>query len=188
MITMSLDWREVLWWLQGGMAGSHLRWSVYEDMVNKVWPQASEQERRNLFLIMRRDLGTHWRPDGWHGMDFDKPGEGPWREDVFDKTPWMYFRQVLSCFDPDNQYQVNLMVRDSVSFKSMLRFSPESRIISKPQTCHIGKDEQWQSDTATFSVRAYLWNGEYRIDWDRRCSEKRIISIEKLEIPDDGTM
>ena len=58
MIALNLDWHEVLWWMQGGMAGSHLRWSVYEDMVNRVWPQCSEQERRNLWLVMRRDLGS----------------------------------------------------------------------------------------------------------------------------------
>ena len=61
MITLNLNWHEVLWWMQGGMAGSHLRWSVYEDMVNKVWPQCSEQERRNMWFIMRRDLGSWWR-------------------------------------------------------------------------------------------------------------------------------
>lgn len=32
MITLTLDWREVLWWFQGGMAGSHIRRSVYEDI------------------------------------------------------------------------------------------------------------------------------------------------------------
>ena len=80
MITLNLDWHEVLWWMQGGMAGSHLRWSVYEDMVNRVWPQCSEQERRNLWLIMRRDLGRYWRPDGWSSFDLaNAHGEGDWK-------------------------------------------------------------------------------------------------------------
>ena len=80
MITLNLDWREVLWWMQGGMAGSHLRWSVYEDMVNKVWPQCSEQERRNIWFIMRRDLGNYWRPAGWSGFDLATAhGEGEWK-------------------------------------------------------------------------------------------------------------
>lgn len=84
MINLHLDWREVLWWMQGGMAGSHLRWSVYEDMVNKVWPQCTEHERRYIFLVMRRDLGTRWRPDEWTGFDFsDAHGEGEWRADGF---------------------------------------------------------------------------------------------------------
>ena len=26
MITLKLNYHEVPWWLQGGMAGSHLRW------------------------------------------------------------------------------------------------------------------------------------------------------------------
>lgn len=169
MITLSLDWREVLWWMQGGMAGSHLRWSVYEDMVNKVWPQADEQERRNMFLIMRRDLGTYWRPDGWNGHSHmtDK-GEGPWKpaaavltysddkrydpaKCIVDLEPWRRFRQVLARFDPDNQYAVTM------------------RGLKKP-------------------VRAYKWENEYRIDWSRRCAEDSIIKIEKLDIPDDGTM
>lgn len=124
MITLTLDWREVLWWMQGGMAGSHLRWSVYEDMVNKVWPQCSEQERRNLWMIMRRDLGSYWRPDGWSGYG-EAHGEGEWkpaaavltyRDDptydpakrITDLTPWNYFRQVLARFDPENQYAVTM--------------------------------------------------------------------------------
>ena len=77
MINLHLEWREVLWWMQGGMAGSHLRWSVYEDMVNKVWPQCTEQERRNIHYIMERDFGTYWRNS-----------EGDWKpeSEIFDKT------------------------------------------------------------------------------------------------------
>lgn len=113
MITLQLEWHEVLWWLQGGMAGSHLRWSVYEDMVNKVWPQCDEQTRRHIHYIMRRDLGSHWRPDGFYGYDPALKGEGAWKADdegfsidhngpdgkpvraIYDLTPWMYFRQVI---------------------------------------------------------------------------------------------
>ena len=77
MINLHLEWREVLWWMQGGMAGSHIRWSVYEDMVNKVWPQCTEQERRNIHYIMERDFGTYWRNS-----------EGDWKpeSEIFDKT------------------------------------------------------------------------------------------------------
>lgn len=154
MIKLELDWREVLWWMQGGMAGSHLRWSVYEDMVNRVWPQASEQERRNIFLIMRRDLGSYWRPKEWNGHShMTEDGEGPWREDIFDKTPWMYFRQVLARFDPDNQYFVTM--------KDVDQF---------------------------VRIRAYKWEGKYCIDWSRRCDETKIVKVEQLDIPDDGTM
>ena len=192
--------------MQGGMAGSHLRWSVYEDMVNKVWPQADEQERRNMFLIMRRDLGTYWRPDGWNGHSHmtDK-GEGPWKpaaavltysddkrydpaKCIVDLEPWRRFRQVLARFDPDNQYAVTLPIKDSDQLESMIRLTPAAAIIRKPDTSHLRKGEKWESETATITVRAYKWENEYRIDWSRRCAEDSIIKIEKLDIPDDGTM
>lgn len=203
MITLNLDWHEVLWWMQGGMAGSHLHWSVYEDMVNRVWPQCSEQERRNLWLIMRRDLGSCWRPDGWSGFDLaNAHGEGDWkplkgyvidREDadckpvayIMDETPWMYFRQVLARFDPENQYAVTMHVHNAEELDEVLRLTPAATIISRPA---IPINRAWQSDTATVTVRAYKWQNEYRIDWTRRCDELRITKAERLTIPDDGTM
>lgn len=207
MITLNLDWHEVLWWMQGGMAGSHLRWGVYEDMVNKVWPQCSEQERRNLWLIMRRDLGWRWRPDGWSGFDFATAhGEGEWkplkchvidREDadgkpvayIIDETPWMYFRQVLARFDPENQYAVTIAVHNAEELDSVLRLTPAATIISMPKIPRTKeKYDAWQSDTATVTVRAYKWLNEYRIDWTRRCYELRITKAERLTIPDDGRM
>ena len=212
MIQLSLDWREVLWWMQGGMAGSHLRWSVYEDMVNKVWPQCSEQERRNLWFIMRRDLGSWWRPDGWSGFDLaNAHGEGEWKptmddirgkmDDVSqpsaithqpsyitDTTPWTYFRQVLARFDPENQYAVTMHVRNKQEWEGTVRSTPDSIIMDRPNLSHFKHDDDWQSDTATFKVRAYLWEGEYRIDWSRRCAEDAIVKTENLYIPDTGEM
>ena len=207
MITLNLDWREVLWWMQGGMAGSHLRWSVYEDMVNKVWSQCSEQERRNLWLIMRRDLGSWWRPNGWSGFDLaNAHGEGEWkplkgyvidREDadgkpvayIMDETPWMYFRQVLARFDPENQYAVTIAVHNAEELDSVLRLTPAATIISCPKIPRTAaKYDAWQSDTATVTVRAYKWQEEYYIDWTRRSDELRITKAERLTIPDDGTM
>lgn len=175
MIKLELDWCEVLWWMQGGMAGSHLRWSVYEDMVNKVWPQCTEQERKNIWFIMRRDLGGYWRPDGWSGFDRTTAhGEGEWKpaaavltysddnrydpaKCITDLTPWTYFRKVLARFDPQNQYAVTLR------------------------------------GTTTTTVRTYRWhdlNGHdaYFIDWNRRCDPERIVKVEKIDIPDNGTM
>ena len=207
MITLSLDWREVLWWMQGGMSGSHLRWSVYEDMVNRVWPQCSEQERRNLWLIMRRDLGTYWRPDGWHGLfHMEEKGEGPWKADddgyaidrdnpdgkpykaITDLTPWMYFRQVLARFDPENQYAVTMHVHNQDELDNVLRFASAATVISHPPIPRTKKGLGWTSDTATVTVRAYKWQNEYRIDWNRRCAEDIIVKAEKLEIPDAGEM
>lgn len=205
MITLQLDFREVLWWMQGGMAGSHLRWSVYEDMVNRVWPQASEQERRNMFLIMRRDLGTYWRPDGWNGHShMQDKGEGPWKpaagmitysddkqydptKCITDLAPWMYFRQVLARFDPDNQYAVTMRVHNRKELDDILRDRHMGHLIDWPKLSHV-RGVDWESDTTTVTVRTYKWQDEYRIDWSRRFAEGSIIKVEKLEIPDDGTM
>lgn len=205
MIKLNLDWHEVLWWMQGGMAGSHLRWSVYEDMVNRVWPQCSEQERRNLWLIMRRDLGSWWRPDGWSGFDLATAhGEGEWkplkghvidREDadgkpvayIMDETPWMYFRQVLARFDPENQYAVTMRVHNQKELDGIMRDRHMGHLIDWPKLSHV-RGVDWQSDTATVTVRAYKWQEEYYIDWTRRCDELRITKAERLIIPDDGTM
>ncbi len=211
MITLTLDWREVLWWMQGGMSGSHNCWGVYEDMVNRVWPQCSEQERRNLWLIMRRDLGSYWRPDGWSGSDLrNAHGEGEWKpaaavltysddkrydpaKCITDLTPWMYFRQVLARFDPENQYAVTMPVTSKTRWENTLLLTPEASIISRPNLSHFKRDEDWQSDTTTVTVRTYKWqdpNGHdaYFINWSRRCYPDRIAKIEKLDIPDDGTM
>jgi len=224
MITLNLDWRQVLWWMQGGMAGSHLRWSVYEDMVNKVWKQCSEQERRNLWLIMRRDLGWYWRPDGWSGFDLaNAHGEGEWkpaaavlnyndgksydtRKVITDLTPWLYFRQVLARFDPENQYAVTIdctvegespfgdgdalfqqmMHEKSVSqAMAMARAAMEKGILMPD---NLIDKEQIEAERPSVTVRAYKWQNEYRIDWDSRCDESLITKVEQIEIPDDGTM
>lgn len=165
MITLNLNWREVLWWLQGGMAGSHLRWSVYEDMVDKVWPQCTEQERRNIHYVMERDFGTYWRNS-----------DGDWKpeSEIFDKTPFEYFRQVLARFDPDNQYAVTMKTDEWDDLYMIYD--------SLPEYCIIG------GLSSRLQVRTYLWNGEYRIDWNRRCDETVIVKTEKMNIPDNGTM
>jgi hypothetical protein len=189
--------------MQGGMAGSHLRWSVYEDMVNKVWPQCSEQERRNLWLIMRRDLGSYWRPDEWSGFDLaNAHGEGEWkpaagvltykddkrydtRKVITDLTPWMYFRQVLARFDPDNQWAVTLRTPDSDTLESMLRLTPKASIISTPTPSKLRK---YPMPLRPLIVRAYRWQDECRISWSQRIAPDSIVKAEKLEIPDTGEM
>lgn len=205
MITLALDWREVLWWMQGGMSGSHLRWSVYEDMINKVWPQCTEQERRNIWLIMRRDLGSYWRPDEWSGFDLaNAHGEGEWKPTVLsysddkrydpakvitDITPWMYFRQVLARFDPENQYAVTIAVETKDVLDNVLRFTPLASRISCPNLVTAkGRAPRFDLTSAPLTVRAYKWEDEYYIDWMRRCSKLHITKAERLTIPDDGTM
>ena len=179
MIQLTLDWREILWWMQGGMAGSHLRWSVYEDMVNKVWPQCSEQERRNIHYIMERDLGTYWRND-----------EGEWKaeSEIFDKTPWMYFRQVLARFDPNNQYAVTIRVKDEHMYQCLKNITNPAVIINLPKPPMTKKGETWESSTATAVSRAYQWDGKYMVDWGCYCDPDLIVKAEKLDIPDNGTM
>jgi hypothetical protein len=51
----------------------------------------------------------------------------------------------------------------------------------------------WESDTTTVTVRTYKWKDlndrdAYFINWSRRCDPDKIAKVEKLEIPDDGTM
>ena len=179
MIKLGLEWREVLWWLRGGMTGSHLRWSVYKDMVNKVWPQCTEQERRNIHYIMERDFGEYWRNS-----------DGDWKpeSEISDKTPYMYFRQVLARFDPENQYAVTLRVRNEHMYQCLKNVTKPAIIISLPKPPLVKKGETWTSLTATAVSRAYKWDGRYMVDWSCRCDESLITKVEKLTIPDDGTM
>ncbi len=193
MITLSLDWREVLWWMQGGMAGSHVRWSVYEDMVNRVWPQCDEQTRRNLHYVMRRDLGYYWRPDGWNGYKHPITGEGEWKpeEEILDRTAWMYFRQVLARFDPDQQWAVTVGCATSQSLDDVLRFTPNATLITGPTAGEIRRFDagKWpKGKPMTLTVRAYRWQDDYRIDWDRRIVPDIIQKAERLDIPDTGEM
>jgi len=196
MITLTLDWHEVLWFLAGAMQGSHLRWSAYEDMVNRVWPQCSEQERRCIFFVMRRDLGYWWRPEGFRGDDPNLRGEELWkandqgyaidhndpdakpRQVITDLTPWMYFRQVLARFDPDRQYAVTLRA-DSRKLADRVYKDVRQRGILIPRN----EDYCWRNPKSrTVTVRAYQWQGEYRIDWNKRCDADRIVRVEHLEV------
>ena len=176
MITLTLDWREVLWWMQGGMSGSHNCWDVYKDMVNRVWPQCSEQERRNIHYVMGRDFGTYWR---------NSDGEWKPESEIFDKTPWMYFRQVLARFDPENQYAVTMRYPDCNTLERILQTTPKASVISTPKPSKV---RGYPMPLQPFIIRAYKWQDEYRIDWDRLCDESQITKVERLTIPDDGTM
>lgn len=191
MITLTLDWREVLWWMQGGMSGSHIRWSVYEDMVNKVWPQCDEQTRRNMHLIMRRDLGKLWRPVGWSGYKLPATGDGEWlpKEEIHDITAWLHFRHVLARFDPDNQWAVTLRVPDSDALDKILRFTTKASIISCPKLLKAkGRVPTFDLSSVPFTIRAYYWQNDYRLDWKRRIAPDYIVKAEHLEIPDTREM
>jgi hypothetical protein len=179
-------------------------------MVNRVWPQCSEQERRNLWLIMRRDLGSYWRPDGWSGYG-EAHGEGEWKpaaavltysddkhydpaKCITDLTHWNYFRQVLARFDPENQYAVTLKAETDEEVEGILEGLLKETIISTP-TLMLSADKTrygWRMDMPIV-VRTYKWqypegHDAYFINWSRRCDPDRIAKVVKLEIPDDGTM
>lgn len=85
---LTLDKFELIWYLQGAMSGSHLRWGIYEDFVNLVYPQLNDDERKFIHYIATRDCYWHF--------------EGKF----VDKTPHAYFKQMLACFNPDNRYIV----------------------------------------------------------------------------------
>ena len=190
MITLTLDWREVLWWMQGGMSGSHTRWGVYEDMVNKVWPQCDEQTRRNMHYIMRRDLGYWWRPTGWSGYKLPATGEGEWlpEEEIHDITAWLHFRHVLARFDPDNQWAVTLRIPNSDALDMNLRFTPKASIISCPELIKRKGCVPTFDLSVPLTIRAYRWQHDYRLDWNRRIDPDSIVKAEHLEIPDTGEM
>ena len=57
-VTITLDKFEILWYLRGGMSGSHLCWEVYERVVN-LYSQLSDNEREFIYMMAKRDL-NHW--------------------------------------------------------------------------------------------------------------------------------
>jgi hypothetical protein len=106
-----------------------------------------------------------------------------------DETPWMYFRQVLARFDPENQYAVTIAVETEDELDDVLRFTPKATFISCPKLVTAkGCVPRFDLTSAPLTVRAYKWQNELRIDWTRRCDELRITKAERLTIPDDGTM
>ena len=124
--TLTLDWHQLIWFLEGAARGSHLRWSVYEDMVNRVYPQLDEQERENFYAIAKRNLLEDMRQYKDAGLQ--------------------HFEQMLARFNPAAQYRVTL--KRARELKQV--------------------------------VLAYLWQGDYYVDWRRRCVPEFIKTIEPL--------
>jgi len=87
---LTLDKFEILWWCEGFVGKSHLRWDGYKKMVDEVFQQLSEDEREFIYTYARRDLSWHF--------------EGK----SVDKTPHEYFKQMLARYNPANQYKVKL--------------------------------------------------------------------------------
>lgn len=87
--TLRLDRFQLLWYLEGAVRGSHLRWDIYPTFVNDVFPQLSESERECIYTYAKRDLSEML-------------------ERKSDSTESEYFRQLLARFNPANQYIVTL--------------------------------------------------------------------------------
>lgn len=90
--TLSLDWHELLWYLEGGMCGSHLRWSIYSQFVNDVFPQLNERERECVYAYAKRDLEE--------------------KIIYMEEYPRECFMQLLARFNPANQYRVVMRGKD----------------------------------------------------------------------------
>lgn len=87
--TLSLDRFELMWLVEGAVGKSHLRWGIYDMMVNDVWPQLNDNEREFLYTYIKRDISWHF-------------------ENSTDTTPRDYFYQMLARYNPVNQYRVTL--------------------------------------------------------------------------------
>lgn len=88
--TLKLDRFELLWFCEGFVGKSHLRWDGYKRMIEDVFPQLSEDERECIYTYAKRDLSWHF--------------EGSF----VDETPHSHFKQMLARYNPANQYRVTL--------------------------------------------------------------------------------
>ena len=86
--TLNLDKFELLWFIEGFVGKSHLRWDGYKIMINNVYPQLSDTEREFIYVFAKRDFS--WM--------FEKEK---------DTTSAKYFRQMLARYNPANQYIVS---------------------------------------------------------------------------------
>ena len=96
---------------------------------------------------------------------------------------------MLARFDPDNQWAVTIAVHTQEELDDSLRFLPKASLISCPRLYgQKGRIPIFDLDSAPLTVRAYRWQDDYRIDWDRRVAPDAIVKAEQLEIPDTGEM
>lgn len=91
MALVKLDKFEILWLCEGAIGKSHLRWGIYEKMVNEVFPILSEGEREFIYTYLKRDTAWIWE-----------------RKTLGDTTPYEYWLQTLARFNPTNQFRVTL--------------------------------------------------------------------------------
>lgn len=91
MALVKLDKFEILWLCEGAIGKSHLRWGIYEKMVNEVFPILTEGEREFIYTYLKRDTAWIWE-----------------RKTLGDTTPYEYWLQTLARFNPTNQFRVTL--------------------------------------------------------------------------------
>jgi len=91
----------------------------------------------------------------------------------------MYFRQVLARFNPDAQYAVTLQA-DSRKMADTVWKDAGQRGILIPRDGDYNSYRNPKGRTVT--VRTYQWQQDYRIDWDKRCDQDRIVKVEPLEV------
>lgn len=89
MAKLNLDRFQLLWFCEGFIGKSHLRWDGYQIMVDKVFPQLTDKEREFIYTYVKRDFKWHWE---------DKK--------FLDETPYRYWLQMLARFNPANQVHV----------------------------------------------------------------------------------
>lgn len=89
--TLNLDRFELMWLCEGAIGKSHLRWGIYQMMVDRVWQQLTDDERNAIFTYIKRD-------DSWHfNSNLDRF-----------ETSRSYFLQMLARFNPANQFKITL--------------------------------------------------------------------------------
>ena len=82
---LELNRFELLWFVEGFVGGSHLRWDGYETMVDKVYPQLNDDERECIYTYAKRDLACR--------MAYDM------KENT---TAYQYWCQFLARYNPAN--------------------------------------------------------------------------------------
>lgn len=82
---LTLNKFDLLYFLEGIVGGSHLRWDGYEKMVNDAFPQLNDDERAFIYTYSMRDLS---------GKILDRESE--------------YWNRFIERYNPDNQYEITI--------------------------------------------------------------------------------
>lgn len=91
MALVKLDKFEILWLCEGAMGKSHLRWSIYDKMIDEIFPILSDDEREFIYTYLKRDTSWLWE-----------------KKTIGDTMPYEYWLQTLARYNPTNQFTVRL--------------------------------------------------------------------------------